>query len=145
MKPMDVLAIGGIALLAALDRVSKTQVSGEEDKERTAKLEELRFAKKQQWLIATSAVTLLAAIFGIAHLIEPKPGPREKIVGTIFIALIVAAAWRVLWKLQNHLSETRKLLCPDDPNPWFRGVDVLAVLLGAVSLSAYVVGYYVWR
>jgi hypothetical protein len=46
-------------------------------------LEELRFAKKQQWSIATSAVTLIAAIFEIAHVIEePKPGEKvvEKIV-----------------------------------------------------------------
>ena len=39
---------------------------GLEDKDRAARLEELRFAKKQQWYIVTSALTLLAAIFGIA-------------------------------------------------------------------------------
>jgi hypothetical protein len=35
--------------------------------DRAAQLEEIRFAKRQQWAIATAAVTLLAAVFGIAR------------------------------------------------------------------------------
>jgi hypothetical protein len=104
----------------------------------------LRFAKKQQWYIATSAVTLLAAIFGIARLSEPtKLG--EKKVGTVFVVLIVWLACEFLWQLQGHLARTRKLLDPNDPTPWYRGWDILRVLAGTVVLSGLVVSYYLWR
>jgi hypothetical protein len=114
-----------------------------EDKDRAARLEELRFAKRQQWYIATSAVTLLAAIFGIAHVTEPKLD--EKKVGTVFVAFIVYFAWRFLRQLQDHLKQTRKLLDPNDPTPWWRGVDILTVLVGIVVVSGLVVVYYLWR
>jgi hypothetical protein len=114
-----------------------------EDKDRAARLEELRFAKKQQWYIATSAVTLLAAIFGIAHITEPaKLG--EKGMGTVFVAAIVYFAWKFLRQLQDHLAQTRNLLDPNDSTP-FRGVDILAVLTGIVVVSGSVVVYYLWR
>jgi hypothetical protein len=114
-----------------------------EDKDRAAKLEELRFAKRQQWSIATSAVTLLAAIFGIAHVIEePKLG--EKIAATVLVVLIVGFACKFLWQLQGHLKKTRTLLDPRDRRPWYRGVDILIVLAGTVFASGLVVLYYLW-
>jgi predicted membrane channel-forming protein YqfA (hemolysin III family) len=119
------------------------QLSDREKIDRAARHEEVRFTKKQQWSVTTSAVTLLAAIFGIAQLV--KPGPHERWVATLFIVIILGSAWLFLWKLQDHLSETRTLLDPNDCQPWLRGGDVLAVLLGTVSFSAYVVCYYVWR
>jgi len=115
------------------------------DKDRQAKFEELRFAKKQQWSIATSAVTLLAAIFGVAHVTEPKLKLGEEIAGTVFVVLIAVFAWRFLKSLQDHLEATRKALDPKDPEPWWRGVDVLAVLTGTVIVSGVVVVYYLWR
>jgi hypothetical protein len=118
-------------------------MSDREDKDRAAKLEELRFAKKQRWSIATSAVTLLAAIFGIAHVTGPKLG--EKIAGTVFVVVVVYFARRFLWQLQDHLEHTRRLLDPKDPAPWYRGVDVLAVLAGVVATSGAVGIYYLWR
>src|SRR5262245_22786608 len=118
-------------------------MSKQEDKDRAARFEELRFAKRQQWSIATSAVTLLAAIFGIAHVIkEPKLG--EKVVATILIAFVTGFACWFLYKLQRHLKKTRKLLDPTDQRPWVRGVDVAAVLAGTVVVSGLVVVYYVW-
>jgi hypothetical protein len=114
-----------------------------EDKDRAARLEELRFLKKQQWYIATSAVTLLAAIFGIAHII--KFNLYEEIAATVLVALIMGFACWFLCKLQGSLKDTRLLLDPMDDKPWFRGGDILAVLMGIVVVSGLVVGYYLWR
>ena len=115
-----------------------------EDKDRAARLEELRFAKKQQWYIATSAVTLLAAIFGIAHVIKLTTLDEKK-VGTVFVVLIVWLACEFLRQLQGHLKNTRLLLDPTkDRTPWLRGVDILAVLMGTVITSGLVVLYYLW-
>jgi hypothetical protein len=119
-------------------------MSYRDDKDRAAKLEELRFAKRQQWSIATSAVTLLAAIFGIVHVIK-GPNLGEKIAATTLIVLIAGSACWFLWKLQRHLKKTRTLLDPMDPKPWFRGADILGVLAGTVIISGLVVGYYLWR
>jgi hypothetical protein len=38
---------------------------------KSEQLEELRFAKTQQWRVATAAVTLLGAIFVVAHKLHP--------------------------------------------------------------------------
>jgi hypothetical protein len=116
---------------------------GLEDKDRAARLEELRFAKKQQWYIATSALTLLAAIFGIAHVIKPTTLDEKK-VGTVFVVLIVWFACEFLRQLQGHLNNTRLLLDPKDRTPWLRGVDILAVLMGTIIASGLVVLYYLW-
>src|SRR4051794_22805204 len=96
------------------------QLSDREKLDHTARHEEVRFAKKQQWSVTTSAVTLLAAIFGITHLVEPGPGLREKIAATIFVVAILGSAGLFLWKLQDHLSETRTLLDRTDREPWLR-------------------------
>jgi hypothetical protein len=121
----------------------KNRAARLEGKDRAARFEELRFAKKQQWYIATSAVTLLAAIFGIAHII--KPTLYEKIAATVLVALIMGFACWFLCKLQGHLKKTRTLLDPMDPKPWFRGADILGVLVGTVIVSGLVVFYYLWR
>jgi len=131
-------------VIEELQRDKEVLRRGLEDKDRAARLEELRFAKRQQWYIATSAVTLLAAIFGIARVTEPTKLDEKK-VGTVFVAFIVHFAWRFLRRLQDHLEQTRKQLDPNDPTPWWRGVDILAVLAGIVVVSGLVVVYYLWR
>jgi hypothetical protein len=113
-----------------------------QNNDRGARIEELRFAKKQQWAIATSAVTLLAAIFGIAHALSPKP--VEKIGATVLVALIMGFACWFLWQLQSHLETTRKLLNTTDEKAWYRGVDILGVLMGTVIVSGLFVVYYLW-
>ena len=111
--------------------------------DRASQLEELRFAKRQQWYIATAAVTLLSAIFWIEHSIRLVRW--EKIVVTVFIGLIAGFGICFLVKLQNHLKEVRLTLgYPNDLNPWWRGVDVLSVLIGVVALAALVVLYFLW-
>jgi O-antigen/teichoic acid export membrane protein len=77
--------------------------------------EELRFAKKQQWYVATSAVTLLGAIFAITRVTKLKF--VENAVATIFIALVAGFGVYFLCKLQHHLKRVRLELDPDDKNP----------------------------
>jgi hypothetical protein len=104
--------------------------------------EELRFAKKQQWYVATSAVTLLGAIFAITRV--TKLNFVENAVATIFIALVAGFGVYFLCKLQHHMKRVRLELVPDDKNPLLRGVDILLVLSGIVGLSALVVLYFLW-
>src|ERR1700731_3316304 len=76
------------------------------DVDRAARHEELRFAKKQQWYVATSAVTLLAAIFAIAR--GTSLSVDERGVVTFFIFLIATFGIDVLSKLQTHMWKTRQ-------------------------------------
>ena len=111
--------------------------------DRASQFEQLGFAKGQQWYVATAAVTLLSAIFWIAQSIRLVRW--EKIFATVFIGLIAGFGICFLVKLQNHLKEVRLTLgYPNDLNPWWRGVDVLSVLIGVVALAALVVLYFLW-
>jgi Ca2+/H+ antiporter len=78
------------------------------DVDRAARHEELRFAKKQQLYVATSAVTLLAAIFAIAR--STTLSDVEKAIATVFIVLIATYGIVFLFKLQDHLKAVRKEL-----------------------------------
>jgi len=110
--------------------------------DRASQFDELRFAKGQQWYIATAAVTLLSAIFWIERSIKLKY--PEKVITTVFIGLIAGFGICFLVKLQKHLKAVRLELNPNDPNPWWRGFDVLYVLISVVSLAALVVLYFLW-
>src|SRR6516225_1977959 len=111
--------------------------------DRASQFEQLRFAKGQQWYVATAAVTLLSAIFWIERSIRLVR--LEKIFVTFCIGLIAGFGICFLVKLQNHLKEVRLTLgYPNDLNPWWRGVDVLSVLIGVVALAALVVLYFLW-
>jgi uncharacterized membrane protein YozB (DUF420 family) len=110
------------------------------DSDRAAQFEELRFAKKQQWAVATAAVTLLAAIYAISKGLKDA----EKAVLTVFVTLIATFGIYFLCQLQVHLERTRLYLDPNDRNPWFRGVDILLVLAGVIAISALVVFYSIW-
>ena len=111
--------------------------------DRASQFEQLRFAKGQQWYVATAAVTLLSAIFWIERSIRLVRW--EKIFATVFIGLIAGFGICFLVKLQNHLKEVRLTIgYPNDLNPWWRGVDVLSVLIGVVALAALVVLYFLW-
>ena len=87
--------------------------------DRASQFDELRFAKGQQWYIATAAVTLLSAIFWIERSIKLKY--PEKVIATVFIGLIAGFGICFLVKLQKHLKAVRLELNPNDPNPWWRG------------------------
>jgi hypothetical protein len=98
--------------------------------------EELRFAKNQQWAGATAAITLLAGIYA-----AEKGSLGEKIATALSIVLIASAGGWFLIKLQMYIYRTRLDLNPADSGATLRGVDVLAVLIGAIVLSAVFVFY----
>jgi amino acid transporter len=110
--------------------------------DRASQFEELRFAKRQQWYIATAAVTLLAAIFWIER--NAQLSSTEKAAATVFIVMIMGFGIWFLFKLQNYMKTVRLLLDPSDPNSWWRNGDVLFVLAGVVLLAAIVVLYFFW-
>jgi SNF family Na+-dependent transporter len=106
--------------------------------------EELRFAKKQQWNVAAAVVALLGAIFAIANATEDLQ-TWEQFVASLMAALAAGIGCWWLWRLQNHLRDTRLRIDPKDRNPWHRGWDVLYPLLGTLLISAIVVIYFLWR
>lgn len=112
------------------------------DADRPARHEELRFAKKQQWYIATSAVTLLGAIFAIAR--GTSLSDVEKAMTTVLIVLIASFGTVFLCKLQSHMKSVRIVLDKKDTEPWLRGSDVLLALASIIVLSAVVVFYLLW-
>jgi hypothetical protein len=113
--------------------------------DRSSRLDELRFAKKQQWSIAAAVLTLLGAIFGAAHTMAPLE-PWEKAVGSILAIGIMMFGNLHLWSLQNHLAATRRAIDASDEDAWWRGGTILFSLMTVLLISAVVVAYYVlWR
>ncbi len=117
---------------------------GLNDRDRQQLFEELRFAKKQQWAIATAAVTILAAIFAaLQRSLEPPLTPREKIAIAVVIALIATFGTMFLFMLQKYMRTTRLRLDRQDTDAAVRGVSIVGVLVGIVILSAAFVLYFV--
>lgn len=124
---------------------------------RSALEEEIRFIKKQEWYVATAAITLIGALYAVLHTISPTNA--EKVVATVLVTLAAACASNVLVSLHDHLSAKRKDVAEvikkdpsedpsekkDDPNPWRRGVEIPIALVAAVVASAAVVIYAWWR
>lgn len=80
----------------------------ENDADRPALLEELRFAKKQQWYVASSAVALNAAVFALLR--SSQLHDFEALAAVFFVLFVTAAAVGVLLQLQDHLYSTRREL-----------------------------------
>src|SRR5262245_54202949 len=101
--------------------------------------EELRFAKKQQWYVATAAVTLSAAVFALADKLDDITD-YEKRIAVLAVATIAVCAFLNLRSLQKHIVSKRP---ENDQVPWWmsRGVEVMWTLVGAVVLSSIAVGY----
>jgi hypothetical protein len=123
------------------DACAKKQTNDDED--RAQRFEELRFAKKQQWAVATAVVTLLGAIFALQHAADAGPGPREKVALAVIITLIATLGCSFLVMLQNYMRVTRLLLDPCDQDAGLRGVSILGALIGVIILSAFGVLYVV--
>jgi len=106
-----------------------------------ARLEEIRFAKRQQWTITAAVVALIAGAYGI----EKSLDPWEQAVAAILIVVVVVAGIYWLIDLQGHLYRTRLRIDPYDPDPWWRGSDVVSGMAGAMVISAIVVCYLLLR
>jgi hypothetical protein len=108
------------------------------------RFEELRFAKQPQWSVATATMTLLGAIFGVAHTMSPL-GIWEKHAITLLAILVAVAGSLFLHFLQNHLARTRRAMDQNDESAWRRGTSILYALVVTVLIGALVVVYSLWR
>src|SRR5262249_41394810 len=103
--------------------------------------EELRFAKRQQWTITAAVVALTAG----AYSMEKSLDPWERAVAAILIGVAVAGGIYWLIDLQRHLYRTRLVIDRWDPNPWWRGSEIVSGMAGAMIISAIVVCYLLLR
>jgi hypothetical protein len=95
------------------------------------------------WLeLSTAAVTLLAAIFWIGRDIHLNCA--EKAAATVFTTPIAGFGVWFLFKLQNYMKTVRLAINAEDPDPWWRGSDILFLLAAVVLLAAIVVLYFLW-
>jgi hypothetical protein len=101
--------------------------------------EEVRFAKKQQWAVATAAVTLLGALYALAD--RAHPGDKEKIALSVVITLIAILSCSFLVDLQRHLKTKRLELDPADKDPFLRGGAIIGALCGVIILGAFTILY----
>src|SRR5260370_40908271 len=93
-------------------------MNAQKDGDRAARCEELKFAKRQQWAVVTSALTLLGAIFAIAHNADPPLADWEKRIGSLFVIGVAAFGIVFLGSLQKHLLDTRRALDPTGADSW---------------------------
>jgi hypothetical protein len=113
---------------------------------KAAYLEELRFAKRQQWAVAIAAITLIAGAFHIAHNIkEPLLICWETLGITLLVCGVAGGGCWLLWKLQHHLRRIRLHIDPLDKTPFLRGSEVAFGLGFALIISAVAVSYSLWR
>jgi hypothetical protein len=104
--------------------------------------EELRFAKRQQWTITAAVVALIAGAYGIEKSLDPW---EQALAAAILIGVVVVAGIYWLFDLQGHLYRTRLVIDRSDPDPWWRGSDVVSGMAGAMIISAIVVCYLLLR
>ena len=108
-------------------------------------LDELRFAKRQQWAVTAAAIALIAGIYHIADNADPPMAPWEQHLAVFLVLAVAAGGIWMLFKLQGHLERTRLAVDKKDPNPWQRGLDVVIALVIAITVSAIAVCYSFWR
>jgi uncharacterized membrane protein len=114
------------------------------DPVKAALLEEIRFAKRQQWTITTAVVALIAGAYTIA--VEKQSlDPWEQAIAAILIGVVVAGGIYWLFDLQGHLYRTRLRIDPYDRNPKWRGSEIASGMAGAMIISAIVVCYLLLR
>jgi hypothetical protein len=105
--------------------------------------EEIRFAKKQQWYVATAAVTLIAAIFALADKIDPTT--YEKVIAVAVLIAIAISGFLNLRSLQKHIVSKRPKNDQRGKRSWWksRGADIMWTLIGIVWLSTLAIIYVI--
>src|SRR5262249_12781553 len=95
---------------------------------KAALLEELRFAKRQQWTVTAAVVALIAGAYNVAKSLARW----EKVVAAIMVVVVVAGG--IYWLLD--LQGTRLRIDPYDRGAGHRGLDVVYGMIWAMILSA---------
>lgn len=81
------------------------------NQDRPALFEELRFAKRQQWYVAASAVALNAAVIAATRDFK-KLHWVAALAATVFVVGVAWGSVRLLWQPQRHLRSVRFALDP---------------------------------
>jgi hypothetical protein len=111
---------------------------------KAALLEEIRFAKRQQWTITAAVVGLIAGAYTIA--VEKQSlDPWEQAIAAILVVVVAFGGIYWLIDLQRHLYRTRLRIDPYDPDPRWRGSEIVNGMAGAMIISALVVCYLLLR
>jgi len=70
-------------------------------------IDELRFAKQQQWTITNYLALTMAAVFGVAKLVSKSPTFSEKVVWCALLVVIWSVGLFLLFDLQAYIRRTR--------------------------------------
>jgi hypothetical protein len=106
-----------------------------------ARMEELRFLKRQQWTVTAAVVALITGAYNVV-----KPLTHyEKSIATILITIGVIAAIYWLHDLQRSLRNTRLVVDRYDRGARRRGLEVVYGMAGAMIINAIAVCYLFWR
>ena len=97
--------------------------------------------KKQHWNIATATVTLIAAVYGIAHTAGDLE-LRERVGLSVLSGFLAVGGCYLLLSLHSYIGTTRTRLDKEDKHAWLRGTPVLFALVSVILFSAVVVIYF---
>jgi hypothetical protein len=112
--------------------------------QRASDHEEVRFTKKQQWAVTAAGMGIMLALYTTAKQ-AASVGANERLVVLGLILITPLACLWFLWSLQEHLSEVRLRLDPDDKDPFGRGADILAIFAGVLFIGSFLFGYALYR
>ena len=70
-------------------------------------LDELRFAKQQQWTVTNYTLLLMGAAYGLARLTVKSPTFCGRVAWCAVVVVVVALGLLVLVDLEDHLRATR--------------------------------------
>jgi hypothetical protein len=70
-------------------------------------LDELRFAKQQQWTVTNYTLLLMGAGYGLAKLVAKSPTFCERVAWCAVVGVVVVLGLLVLVDLEDHLRATR--------------------------------------
>jgi hypothetical protein len=122
-----------------------------------ALLDELRFAKQQQWTVTNYILLLMGAAYGVAKLTAKSPTFPESVIWCAVVAVVGVMGLLVLVDLEGHLRVTRarqedmeEKFSPEDRRlvggkrrmpQWL----VFVVLCLVVTAAGILAGYAIWQ
>ncbi|MFZ0096748.1 MAG: hypothetical protein WBX05_09025 [Pseudolabrys sp.] len=112
--------------------------------DRAAWHEEIRFAKRQLWGVAAAGLALLGGLLAALPSLRPFR-LYEKWVGALVVLLIWGGCFYFLRSLRGHLVQVRKEFGEESESASKRGLDILWLFVGALTIGALIVGYALFR
>jgi hypothetical protein len=112
--------------------------------DRAAWYEEIRFAKRQLWAVTAAGLALLGGILAALPSLRPL-SVAEKRVGLLVVLAIWLGCTYFLRSLQGHLVRTRKMFPEQDKSATRRGLDIIWLFVGALTIGVAIVWYALFR